>query len=200
MIKVFRIIASMALIGGSLYFFLSKDNISRYTFPNFGPATKDLVVSSFKQVWEEITDAAPQIFDRATEKGEAFVAEAEQKIKEQAFDAIKQSANNKINDFGSRLGVEVQKFSGTQDVQQAPVSLAMKAGTLVYFTIKNYEDKPVSYEVDWLDGEKGAGQIESGEAGVVTHKWGKAGEYNLKFKMISPDGEKNYQVSISIIK
>lgn len=200
MIKVFRIIIYIALIGGSAYFFLSKDNISRYTFPNFGPSAKGLVVSSFKRVWDGIADVAPQIFDKAAEKGEALVAETEQKIKEQAFDVLRQTADNKINDFGSRLGIEVQKFSGNQENQQASVSLAMKAGSEVYFTIKNHEAKSVSYAVDWLDGASGTGQIISGDTGIISHKWSKAGEYNLKFRVFSSDGEKNYQVLISIIK
>lgn len=198
--KVFRITIYTALIGGAIYFFLSKDNTSRYTFPNFGPATKDLVVSSFKRIWEGVASVAPQILDKAAEKGGELISETEQKIKNQAFDILKQSANDKINDFGSRLGVEIQKISTNQETQQNSVSLAMKTGTAVYFTIKNYEDKQVSYEVDWLDGEKGTGQIESGETKVVSHKWSRAGDYNLKFRMFSLDGEKKQQIFISIIK
>lgn len=186
-------------MGLSVYFALTKSNLSEYSFPKIlnpknGTAIADRSISPIMQ---KVSDDVTGAFNSMVAKGGELVGGLVEDAKTETFHALKEAVNTKINTAGESFGVTIS--SEQQDEIDAPIVFAMKKGSFAYFTVENRENSKIQYEVNWRDGSaKDMGSLDAGKSKVVSHSWNKAGNYDIQFKIISSEKNKTYNITLSI--
>ncbi|MBI4991594.1 MAG: hypothetical protein HZB99_00025 [Candidatus Harrisonbacteria bacterium] len=198
--RILGLLVILGLGGMSSYFILTRTNFSSYDFPDFirknipaGSATNVVLTGKTEAAAGKLSG----LLDSVAERSEEIIEKAEEKIKEQVFKIFKDTIDKKIETVGESLGVEVKRV--VQPDSESPIVFGVKTGIPAYFSIQNRERESIRYEVDWRDGTKDGARLESGKEEVLSHKWEKAGNYLLKFKIINFKGEKIYNISITIL-
>ena len=189
--KYFGISLAILVIGFAGYILLNKTNISSYSFPWIDKNGK---VSG--AVSEKISKGASQIIDIVADKGKEIVDGIVDKVKLETFKIVKDMVDKKVESVGINLGVDV---GGLPNGNNFPVVFSVKIGTPAYFTIQNNEQETIFYEADWGDERKDVGSSEKGKGAVLSHKWGRVGDYYINFKIMLSGGVKNYKILISVL-
>lgn len=206
-----RFIISVAVLAGG-YFLLNRENASSYTIPfvelrrkavseNIGKTAGNLKNYLSGQATATVLELADDLAATFLEKSEQTVSLAIDGAKTETFRFFSKAVNEKVNTVGENLGVDVQKIGKeiAPPERESPIIFGIQAGIPAYFSIKNRESEKISYEVDWLDGNKKSGEVAVGKSATVSHQWNSSGEYHPKFKIITSRGEKIYEVAISVI-
>ena len=188
------------------YFVFNMKNVSGYTIPFINVSQKDAVQAG-NQVFSKAAKATKETFsaktsgmiNMLTEKAGALANDSLTAIKAEAFDLVKGAIAKKVDNLAVDLGIGSAQSGNSGSAVSNPISISIKSGTLVNFTIENNEQGVIDYTVDWKDGKSESGKIAKSESKIVSHSWTKAGEYILQFKISSPGKSKEYQVGISIL-
>ena len=195
----------IALVSGAAYWASNRDNLSEYSFPEFG--NKDILNSAFQRAKESdftrsilsranlMMGEGDVLLEKAANQAESAITNIVNDFKFETFQKIRDTVNERVDTLSRGVGIEV---NGNEINEISPLAFSVKSGILAYFTLINRENKALSYQVDWQDGNKDEGALEIGGRKVLSHKWTKTGDYLIQFKIITETGEKKYQFSISI--
>ena len=205
----------LAVLGGAGYVLLSEDVNSRYDFPFFEEKLLDKkeeaiqIVDDVKEkgVDESIAHVAMPVVDlgkTAISKIGEGIESLVSKAKTKTFETFKELVNKEIDDAGESIGVTGVSISGGGGLSpvstsvNSPVIFTVRVGTPTYFTVQNKEKGEILYEIDWQDGKIDSDTLKSEGSRVLSHSWSKIGDYIIRFKIITKNGQTNYPVVISV--
>lgn len=203
--KKILITTILLTVGMAIFLVFDKGDISSATFPELSLEKSGALMSAgFEKVKEKTADLVSNIEGFFSKKSEEAQQKTTESVKDYVGEKLKEIGNNLSNSeavagsdsAGGKIGSG--KNSNIIENQQF-VFLAARIGELAYFTIKNSDlENQVSYSIDWQDSKKDAGKLEKGKSILVSHKWGKAGDYVIDFKIIGLNSDTNYKIQLSI--
>lgn len=215
--RLFRIAAGLALVAAAGYFVFNRDKSFGYAFPfKKGEETLERLWQDIKKsgLDKKISDKTSAIagksrgiftettetIEEAIEKGKEKTGAAIEEAKQDTLQNFKEAVAEKMDSFGKGIGVNIQNNAAIDSniiLDASPVIFTVKVGAPAYFTLVNKEDGQLVYEVDWQDGGRDSGTLNSGEEIVVSHKWNKAGSYSAQFQI---NQKRKYPISINIVQ
>lgn len=199
-------VIGMVLAGG--YYIFNSGEVSGYTIPFLSVSKNDTAQAGSQAISniqtaakETLLASAGQLTDTIAKKVDSAAKDAMTAVKTEAFNLVKGAVEKNVDNLAAGLGINTSQSGSSDPVvsNPDPISLSVKSGSPVYFTVKNSEQASINYVIDWMDGTNETGQIAKSGSRTVSHSWSNAGEYLLQFKIRSLSGSNDYKVRISIL-
>ncbi len=179
---------------------LNKENVSEYAMPYINDAKRGAAESAGDFAKNVLLAKAGDALTVASDKVSDLTEDAIDAVQAKTLNSLKKTVDQKFKDLADGIGVDLGGGGATQTSSlSTPVGFAIKSYTQAYFTIRNKDAGAVAYEINWKDGKIEKGQINSGVVKTVSHAWTSAGEYLIKFRIISGNAVREYDVPVSIL-
>ncbi|TSD03248.1 MAG: hypothetical protein Athens071426_270 [Parcubacteria group bacterium Athens0714_26] len=121
-------------------------------------------------------------------------------VKLGAYNVLKNSIDQKVDNLAKDMGVNAQNANSAAVGSEtaSTIFFSVKVGVLAYFTMENTENEKLNFNIDWQDGTTGSGSLDQKSTIILSHSWSKAGNYQIKFKMIYQSKEKEYNIPVVV--
>lgn len=200
-----KLIILVFVLAAAIYFYLGKERVFKYImfWDNSGKTTDQLGIKT-KNMANTISDifskdGLSQAAGKITDKTKDLFSGAVDQVKLGAYNVLKNSIDQKVDNLGKDLGVNAQNAdTATNSGAVSTIFFSVKVGVLAYFTMENTENEKLNFNIDWQDGTTGGGSLNQKSAIILSHSWSKSGNYPVKFKMIFQSKEKEYNIPVIV--
>lgn len=210
---LFSLIA-LVLVGAAAYYILKQDRVFDIIIPS--GALGDKVRAVVNPARERIVNITDSVVGVVKGKVQGVIDEITGVVKQKAFDSLKQSVNDKLNEVGQEFGVPkpsaqssappsggalvLGSVTAKPGESEVPLGFSAKAGQPEIFVLKDGSGAKtsVSYAITWGDGKSETGTLAKNDTKPLSHTWAAAGEYNVEITMTIGETIQTYRVYIIV--
>ncbi|TSC96095.1 MAG: hypothetical protein Athens101426_498 [Parcubacteria group bacterium Athens1014_26] len=201
-----KLIILVLVLAVAAYLYLGKERVFKYvmfwdnsnkTTDQLGIKTKNMA-NAVSDIFSK--DSISKTTDKITDKTKDLFSGVVDQVKLGAYNVLKNSIDQKVDNLAKDMGVNAQNANSAAVGSEtaSTIFFSVKVGVLAYFTMENTENEKLNFNIDWQDGTTGSGSLDQKSTIILSHSWSKAGNYQIKFKMIYQSKEKEYNIPVVV--